>query len=89
MSGNKFEGEFNPSTINLNVFLTNLQQLHLSYNELSSLHESVSILTRLEELHLQDNSFTGPVPTFLMNLTNLTYLGIADNEFTNLPNVLR
>ena len=85
LSGNKFEGEFNPSTINLNVFLTNLQQLHLSYNELSSLHESVSILTRLEELHLQDNSFTGPVPTFLMNLTNLTYLGIADNEFTNLP----
>jgi len=80
LSENKFEGEFNPGTMN-----QNLKKLHLSFNELSSLHESVSILTNLEELHLQDNLFTGPVPTFLMNLTNLTYLGVADNEFTSLP----
>lgn len=80
LSANKFEGEFNPGTMN-----QNLRNLHLSYNELSSLHESMSNLSNLEELHLQDNSFTGPVPTFLMDLTNLTYLGIADNEFTSLP----
>ena len=38
-------------------------------------------LTRLQVLRLKNNSFTGPIPESLANMSSLRHLALANNQF--------
>ncbi|XP_030967701.1 probable leucine-rich repeat receptor-like serine/threonine-protein kinase At3g14840 [Quercus lobata] len=66
------------------VKLPYLKSLHLTLNYLSGNipHEWAS--TQLEFLSLSMNNLSGPLPSFLGNITTLTYLGIENNLFSGM-----
>ena len=64
--------------------LTNLTQLHLWDNRLTSLPPEITQLTNLTQLHLWDNRLTS-LPPEITQLTNLTQLHLGDNGLTSLP----
>ena len=63
---------------------TNLTDLDLSYNQISSLPAEIWNLTNLTNLDLSYNQITG-LPAEIWNLTNLTTLDLSDNQITGLP----
>ena len=67
--------------------LTNLTQLWLHGNQLTSLPESFGNLTNLTQLWLDGNQLIS-LPEFLGNLTNLTTLHLEENKLTSLPEFL-
>ncbi|KAK4589483.1 hypothetical protein RGQ29_020168 [Quercus rubra] len=66
------------------VKLPYLKSLHLTRNYLSGNipHEWAS--TRLEFLSISMNNLSGPLPSFLGNITTLTFLGIENNLFSGM-----
>ncbi|XP_075664268.1 putative leucine-rich repeat receptor-like serine/threonine-protein kinase At3g14840 [Castanea sativa] len=66
------------------VKLPYLKSLHLTLNYLSGNipHEWAS--TQLEFLSLSMNNLSGPLPSFLGNITTLTFLGIENNLFSGM-----
>ena len=68
---------------NADLFLPNLQYLHLGVNKLSgTIPGSISNASKLTYLDLGDNSFSGSIPEPLGNLRLLKWLGIAGNNLT-------
>ena len=64
--------------------LTTLKVLNLSYNQLTSLPDSISRLTNLRWLYLSYNQLTS-LPESIGRLTNLRWLHLSDNQLTSLP----
>ena len=71
LGANSFEGISIPAELGQ---LTTLRVLHLDNSLLISPIPDLSGLTNLEKLYLHANKFTGPFPTWLDALTNLTHL---------------
>ncbi|CAN1162223.1 Probable inactive receptor kinase At1g48480 [Linum perenne] len=63
--------------------LTPLRTLSLRLNALScKLPPDLTRCTRLWNLYLQGNEFSGEIPNFLFSLRGLVRLNLADNNFT-------
>ncbi|MEH2165442.1 MAG: COR domain-containing protein, partial [Nostoc sp.] len=67
--------------------LTNLTQLHLSYNQITQIPEVIANLTNLTQLHLSYNQIT-QIPEAIANLTNLTQLHLRNNQITQIPEAI-
>ncbi|CAA3007560.1 LRR receptor-like serine threonine- kinase FLS2 [Olea europaea subsp. europaea] len=64
--------------------LPNLRYLNLAHNNFS--RKIPSVLNVASSLHLQNNSFTGDIPTSLRNCTSLTFIDLSQNKLTgNIP----
>jgi Leucine-rich repeat (LRR) protein len=59
----------------------NLQVLNLSTNSLAGQLPDLSALVKLEVLDLSTNSFSGAFPVWVTKLSDLTELGIGENNF--------
>ncbi|KAJ3235656.1 hypothetical protein HDU81_000288 [Chytriomyces hyalinus] len=60
-----------------------LSELNLSNNQLSGrLPNSITLLTDLERLYLQENKFSGPLPTEIGGLLNLRILHLGGNQIS-------
>ncbi|MCY7383016.1 MAG: leucine-rich repeat domain-containing protein, partial [Microcoleus sp. CAN_BIN18] len=70
--------------------LTQLQQLYLSYNQLTEVPESIASLTQLKSLYLGCNQLTElpELPESLASLTQLQVLYLHKNQLTELPESL-
>ena len=64
--------------------LPNLQDLLLSYNNITSLPKSIGNLSSLTRLYLDDNKLTS-LPESIGNLTNLKRFALCCNDLTSLP----
>ena len=67
--------------------LSNLRELYLSGNQLTSVPESLWRLSKLGDLYLNDNQLTS-VPESLGCLPNLEQLYLSANQLTSLPESL-
>ncbi len=67
--------------------LTQLERLHLGFNQLTTLPESLGQLTKLKELYLLSNQLT-TLPKSLGRLTQLKDLYLDSNQLTTLPESL-
>ena len=65
-------------------YLSNLKELDLEDNQLTSLPDWIGNLTNLEELNLNYNNLTS-LPYSIGNLKNLERLYLHDNKLTSLP----
>jgi len=66
-------------------FLTNLTELHLSFNnQLKSLPEEIGRITNLTILGLNNNQLKS-VPSEIGFLTKLTFLNLSNNQLRSLP----
>ena len=63
--------------------LTNLLELYLNHNQLTSLPESIGNLSNLEELNLSYNQLES-LPESIANLGNLEVLSVHDNSLISL-----
>ncbi|QCD94575.1 LRR receptor-like serine/threonine-protein kinase FLS2 [Vigna unguiculata] len=86
LSNNKLNGEIshffqNSSWCNRHVF----QNLDLSYNQINGkIPESITLLSELEYLSLEENSLEGPsFPGWLQTQNSLMSLDISDNELND------
>ncbi|KAF5744211.1 leucine-rich repeat transmembrane protein kinase [Tripterygium wilfordii] len=70
-------GEISPSIL----VLKSLTVLELSGNRMFGVIPDLSALKSLKKLHLTSNQFTGPFPSWVGNLTGLTFLSIGKNYF--------
>ena len=66
-------------------YLSNLKELDLNDNQLTSIPESIGNLTKLERLYLQNNQLTSLEG--IENLTNLKVLKLSNNELTSLEGI--
>ncbi|EOA28867.1 hypothetical protein CARUB_v10025111mg [Capsella rubella] len=85
LSHNKFEGE-------VPHCLWRLQVVKLSYNSFSSFGKSSQVFagTEMNLLSLLSNSFQGPFPHWICDLTSLVFLDMSINNFSGLiPSCLR
>jgi Leucine-rich repeat (LRR) protein len=66
--------------------LTNIQQLgiDLTYNELTTIPDSITKLVNLTELNLTDNKLA-TIPDSITKLGNLTSLDLSSNQLTTIP----
>ncbi len=68
--------------------LTQLIHLNLGRNKLSNIN-SLSSLKKLEQLYLNNNNFSGEIPSSILNLPRLQMLSLTGNNFSgNIPNNL-
>ena len=65
-------------------YLSNLKELYLEDNELTSLPDWIGTLTNLEDLNLNYNKLTS-LPYSIGNLTNLKRLSLHNNKLESLP----
>ena len=88
LGGNWFSQQGNITELKPGDFdgLTNLTELRLSQNELSSLPENIfDQLTNLTDLKLYSNQLSTLPDGVFDQLTNLAELALSDNELTSLP----
>ena len=64
--------------------LYNLQELHLSYNQIKEIPKEIGNLTNLEELNLYNNQIK-EIPKEIGNLINLRELVLASNQIKEIP----
>lgn len=62
--------------------LSNLQQLNLSYNQLSGNIPDFTGATSLQSLYLSDNSFTGSIPASLWASTTISNIDLRNNKLS-------
>lgn len=62
-----------------------LNQLHLHSTNITSVPDMSALNNTLRVLYLHSNSITWPIPTWMGNMTNLTYFYIGYNPFTAGP----
>ena len=67
--------------------LSNLRELDLSDNQLTTLPEAIAQLSNLRELDLSDNQLT-TLPEAIAQLSNLRELDLSDNQLTTLPEAI-
>ncbi|XLT57082.1 receptor like protein 27-like [Arachis hypogaea] len=81
LSSNFFEGRL---ALDMFLKLRMLEDLHLSLNKLSLFSQNrdvnVTILPPIQELGLSRCNLAGEVPTWIMNLTTLSYLDLSQNN---------
>ncbi|KAK9933383.1 hypothetical protein M0R45_020581 [Rubus argutus] len=78
-------GSLSPSIANM----TALSNIWLGHNSLSGPIPDLSSLKMLETLHLEDNHFTGDIPSSLGNIGSLRELFLQNNNLTGqVPNSL-
>ncbi|XP_058010232.1 receptor like protein 21-like [Hevea brasiliensis] len=82
MRNNSFEGELTCEPFSVTY-------LDLSHNFLSGSLPSCSNTGNLEQIHLQENNFTGSLPEALLNSSNLLALNVRDNRLSGkIPNMI-
>ncbi|KAF2301381.1 hypothetical protein GH714_023476 [Hevea brasiliensis] len=82
MRNNSFEGELTCEPFSVTY-------LDLSHNFLSGSLPSCSNTGNLEQIHLQENNFTGSLPEALLNSSNLLALNVRDNRLSGkVPNMI-
>uniref|UniRef100_A0A0N5C3Q9 LRRCT domain-containing protein n=1 Tax=Strongyloides papillosus TaxID=174720 RepID=A0A0N5C3Q9_STREA len=82
LSGNLIHNITDHKTFN---YLTNLEELDLSYNVLDSIHErTFDGLTKIKQLFLQDNMLINFTFSTLKDLKNLKVLILDNNKLSNL-----
>ncbi|KAF2301407.1 hypothetical protein GH714_023810 [Hevea brasiliensis] len=82
MRNNSFEGELTCEPFSV-------AYLDLSHNFLSGSLPSCSNTGNLEQIHLQENNFTGSLPEALLNSSNLLALNVRDNRLSGkIPNMI-
>lgn len=64
--------------------LTNLQELNVACNQLTTLPIEIGLLVNLKELFVHNNQLT-EIPCQLRNLIHLTTLDLTDNQLIELP----
>lgn len=85
LSNMGLSGSLSPSVANL----TALTNIWLGNNSLSGSIPDLSSLKRLEILHLEDNQFSGEIPSSLGNIDSLQELFLQNNNLTGqVPNSL-
>ena len=67
--------------------LSNLRELDLSDNQLTTLPEAIAQLSNLRELDLSDNQLT-TLPEAIAQLSNLRELDLRNNQLTTLPEAI-
>ncbi|ORX77662.1 RNI-like protein [Anaeromyces robustus] len=63
--------------------LTNLKQLIITKNNITSISPDLSNLKNLEYLDLSNNAITSEIPEYLNSFTNLKYINLSGNEGIN------
>ena len=62
-----------------------LKKLDLSYNQLSKLSDSITVLQNLSYLDLRSNQLS-KLPNSISRLQNLSYFDLRSNQLSKLPN---
>ncbi|WP_434685678.1 COR domain-containing protein [Pseudanabaena minima] len=68
--------------------LTNLKELHISYNQITQIPDAICKLVNLTQLKLRSNQIT-QIPDVIANLANLSDLDIRSNQITQIPDAIR
>jgi hypothetical protein len=69
------------------AILTNLRQLNLSHNQLTSIPDGIDNLVHLVYVSFSHNQLT-ELPDEIGRLTNLTTLAVTDNQLTQIPDAI-
>jgi Leucine-rich repeat (LRR) protein/GTPase SAR1 family protein len=64
--------------------LTNLKELHISYNQITAIPDEIAQLANLTTLDLSSNQITA-IPDEIAQLANLTTLDLSSNQITAIP----
>ncbi len=67
--------------------LTNLKELHISYNQITAIPDAIANLVNLTTLSLDSNKITF-IPDAIGNLVNLTTLSLDSNKITFIPDAI-
>ncbi|KAJ8755221.1 hypothetical protein K2173_019019 [Erythroxylum novogranatense] len=82
MRNNSFEGDTQCAPFSF-------RYVDLSHNSLSGTLPSCSNIQDIEQIHLQDNNFTGGVPTGFLNSSTLLVLNLRENKLAgSIPNLI-
>lgn len=68
--------------------LTNLKELILINNKLSSINKGIFKLSKIEQLNLQNNHITN-IPAEVCNLKNLKFINLKNNNLSSLPKSIK
>lgn len=60
-----------------------INQLQLQYNKITSLPDMTALNNTLRVFYFHGNQITGPIPSWMGNLTNLTHFYIGANPWTS------
>ncbi|CAN6451241.1 unnamed protein product [Victoria cruziana] len=78
LAGNGFTGDFQYSI----SLMTNLTYINLGHNQLQNIGDFFGKLSKLTELDLSFNNFSGNLPPTFSSLSSLNTLYLQNNEFT-------